>query len=169
MSGPHKFGNWRIRQNEEKGGGHVDSPKKLQPHNSYFSFFLLRQRLHTPCWLLQHYSYHGVSPRLKRLLRHSGGFHGRRDTPYSLIKGAGDRQTEDDHEGFGQCLLAQWSKFSKLPHIPSNCEEADFDSLTSLQSNDRMTPLNLYSRLPGTKENNGNYNYSRALKRDPKT
>ena len=87
----------------------------------------------------------------------------------SLIKCAGDRQTEDDHEGFGQCLLAQWSKFSKLPHIPSNCEEADFEALTSLQYNDRMTPLNLYSRLPGTKENSGNYNYSRALKRDPKT
>jgi hypothetical protein len=86
----------------------------------------------------------------------------------SLIKCAGDRQTEDDHEGFRQCLLAQWSKFSKLPHIPSNCEEADLEALTSLQYNDPMTPLNLYSRLPGKKENSGNYNYSRALKRDPK-
>lgn len=86
----------------------------------------------------------------------------------SLIKCAGDRQTEDDHEGFRQCLLAQWSKFSKPPHIPSKCEEADLEALTSLQYNDPMTPLNLYSRLPGKKENSGNYNYSRALKRDPK-
>ena len=87
----------------------------------------------------------------------------------SLIKGAGDRQTEDDHEGFGQCLLAQWSKFSQLPHTTSNCEEGNFEALTGLQHNDRMTPLNLYSGLPGTKENSGNCNYSRALKRDPKT
>lgn len=83
QSGPftertNKLGNWRMRQIEVTGG-YVDLQKKRQRRNSDFSFFLLRQRPSTPCWFLQHYSHHGVSP----LLPHSSSRrHGRRDAPF---------------------------------------------------------------------------------------
>lgn len=72
------MGNWRMRQSEVTGG-YVDLQKKRQPRNSDFSFFLLRQRPGTPCWFLQHYSHHGVSPLLPDP---SSRRHGRRDTPF---------------------------------------------------------------------------------------